>query len=168
LKRKLQGLPSHRLRCGKPERTRGIVIEVTAAATMARLHGEKLRLCDALESIADALPNVDRFSCLGMANSIVPLLRDSHRLEETVIFPAYEAASSLTGADFSSTSRLRAEHVEDECFADEVTEQLLGIGRGRAVENAEALGFMLRGFFESLRRHIAFEREHILPRIVDR
>lgn len=31
--------------------------------------------------------------------------------------------------------------------------------------NAEAIGFMLRGFFEGLRRHIAFEREHVLPMI---
>ncbi|TFF20657.1 hemerythrin domain-containing protein [Jiella endophytica] len=28
---------------------------------------------------------------------------------------------------------------------------------------AEALGYMLRGFFEGLRRHIAFEEEHLLP-----
>ena len=28
---------------------------------------------------------------------------------------------------------------------------------------AEALGYMLRGFFEGLRRHIAFEEEHLVP-----
>jgi hypothetical protein len=39
---------------------------------------------------------------------------------------------------------LRAGHVEDECFAGEVTEILLAIGRGETVENAEAVGFMLR------------------------
>ncbi|MBZ9798521.1 hemerythrin domain-containing protein [Mesorhizobium sp. ES1-4] len=133
---------------------------------MMRLHDEKLRLCEALESIADTLPNVDRFSCLGTANRIVPLLRDIHLFEEAVIFPVYEAALTGAEASFQSISRLRAEHIEDECFADEVTEQLLGIGHGRPIGNAEALGFMLRGFFESLRRHIAFEREHVLPRII--
>ncbi|TIT74091.1 MAG: hemerythrin domain-containing protein, partial [Mesorhizobium sp.] len=65
----------------------------------------------------------------------------------------------------ASIQRLRAEHVEDECFADEITEILLAIGHGERVDNAEAIGFMLRGFFESLRRHIAFEREHVLPLI---
>ncbi|TIU16029.1 MAG: hemerythrin domain-containing protein, partial [Mesorhizobium sp.] len=57
---------------------------------MKRAHREKLQLCDALEKIADALPNVDRLKCLGTANAIVPLLRNIHQYEETIIFPAYE------------------------------------------------------------------------------
>ncbi|WP_348627026.1 hemerythrin domain-containing protein [Mesorhizobium sp. M3A.F.Ca.ET.080.04.2.1] len=132
---------------------------------MRRAHREKLRLCDALEKLADALPNVDRLQCLGVANTIVPLLREIHRYEETVVFPAYEAALTLAESKLASTNRLRAEHLEDECYADELTEALLAIGHGDRIENAEAVGFMLRGFFESVRRHIAFEREHILPRI---
>ena len=39
----------------------------------------------------------------------------------------------------------------------------MAIGHGAGVENPEAVGFMLRGLFETLRRHIAFEREHVLP-----
>ncbi|WP_245520457.1 hemerythrin domain-containing protein, partial [Mesorhizobium sp. M4B.F.Ca.ET.200.01.1.1] len=66
--------------------------EVVPAAVMKRAHREKLQLGDALERIADALPSVDRLKCLGTANAIVPLLRDIHRYEETVIFPAYEEA----------------------------------------------------------------------------
>lgn len=103
--------------------------------------------------------------CLGTANAIVPLLRNIHQYEETIIFPAYEVATSGGNANLASTRRLRAEHVEDECFAGEVTEILLAVGHGETVENAEAVGFMLRGFFESMRRHIAFEREHVLPAI---
>ncbi|MER9722669.1 MULTISPECIES: hemerythrin domain-containing protein [unclassified Mesorhizobium] len=132
---------------------------------MKRAHLEKLQLCDALERIADTLPRVDSLACLAAANAIVPLLRNIHQYEETVIFPAYEAALTGSDANLVSTRRLRAEHVEDECFAGEVTEILLAIGHGETVENAEAVGFMLRGFFESLRRHIAFEREHVLPMI---
>ncbi|ESY72917.1 hemerythrin domain-containing protein [Mesorhizobium sp. M1050] len=132
---------------------------------MKRAHQEKLQLCDALERIADTLPRVDCLSCLAAANAIVPLLRNVHQYEETVIFPVYEAASTSSDANRASIRRLRAEHVEDECFAGEVTEILLAIGHGETVENAEAIGFMLRGFFEGLRRHIAFEREHVLPLI---
>jgi hemerythrin-like domain-containing protein len=144
--------------------------EAVPAAVMKRAHREKLQLCDALERIADALPSVDRLKCLGTANAIVPLLRNIHRYEETVIFPAYDAALTGSGANLASTRRLRAEHVEDECFASEVTEILLAIGHGETVENPETIGFMLRGLFENLRRHIAFEREHVLPMIgiVDR
>lgn len=139
--------------------------EAVPAALMRRAHLEKLQLCDALERIADTLPRVDCLACLAAANAIVPLLRNIHQYEETVIFPAYEAALTSSDANLASTRRLRAEHVEDECFAGEVTEILLAIGHGEKVDNAEAVGFMLRGFFESLRRHIAFEREHVLPMI---
>ncbi|QKD20241.1 hemerythrin domain-containing protein [Mesorhizobium sp. NZP2077] len=140
-------------------------MQVASSAVMRRAHMEKLQLCDALESIADTLPKVDALACLTAANAIVPLLRDSHRYEETVIFPAYETALASSEANLDSARRLRAEHVEDECFAGEVTEILLAIGHGKTIDNAEAVGFMLRGFFESLRRHIAFEREHVLPMI---
>lgn len=139
--------------------------EAVPTAVMRRAHDEKLRLCDALEKIADALPGVDRMICLSTANSIVPLLRNIHQYEEAIIFPAYEEAVVGSEANLASTRRLRAEHVEDECFAGEVTEILLAIGHGEAVENPEAIGFMLRGLFENLRRHIAFEREHVLPMI---
>jgi hypothetical protein len=143
--------------------------KTVSAAVMKRGHLEKLQLCDSLEGIADNLPRVDRLACLAAANAIVPLLREVHRYEETLIFPAYEAAMASKDSKDSkdskpaSTRRLRVEHVEDECFACEVTEILLRIGHGGTVENPETLGFMLRGFFESLRRHIAFEREHVLP-----
>ncbi|NJM42689.1 MAG: hypothetical protein HC853_19095 [Anaerolineae bacterium] len=35
----------------------------------------------------------------------------------------------------------------------------------RKQEVMNQVGYMLRGFFECLRRHIAFEREHILPKL---
>lgn len=133
---------------------------------MKRAHAEKLRICETLEAIADALPRaVDPIACLRVANALLPTLRRIHRYEEDVVFPAYEAARGGSASGEGSIRRLRAEHVEDECFADEVTEILMGLGHGKPVENAEAVGFMLRGLFETMRRHIAFEAEHILPAI---
>jgi hemerythrin-like domain-containing protein len=148
-----------------PNEADGQQMEALPAAIMKRAHFEKLRLCEALEEIGDSLPDdVDRLKCLGIANLLVPLLRDVHRYEEKVIFPAYEMATGR-GSEDSTIRRLLAEHVEDECFAGEVTEVLLAIGHGGAITNADAVGFMLRGMFETLRRHIAFEREHVLPLI---
>ncbi|WP_363231986.1 hemerythrin domain-containing protein [Mesorhizobium sp.] len=72
---------------------------------MRRAHRQKLRLCDTLEQLADALPHVDRLQCLGVANSIVPLLRAIHRYEETVVFPAYEAALTLAESNLASIRR---------------------------------------------------------------
>jgi hemerythrin-like domain-containing protein len=59
--------------------------------------------------------------------------------------------------------RLRFEHCEDECFAEELTEALHALGSGDQKVNIEAVGYMLRGFFEAMRRHIAFESEMLLP-----
>ena len=129
---------------------------------VAEAHRRKLDMCAALEDIADSLPaNVDALKCLSVANALVPLLREIHHFEESVIFPIFEARR--TGAYALSAQRLRAEHVEDQAYAEELTEALMAIGHGTQVSNPEAVGFMLRGFFESTRRHVAFEREHVLP-----
>lgn len=135
-------------------------------ALAASAHDEMLRVCAALEEVADSLPaNVDRVKCMVIAAELEPLLRGVHRFEEEALFPAYAEALRMAGRDQASVERLMAEHVEDECFAAELTEALLDIGRGGAPCNPEALGFMLRGFFEGKRRHVAFEREHLLPMI---
>lgn len=137
--------------------------ETTPCLDMSRAHDRKLQLCDALESLADTLPfQVDRMTCLTIAATLVPLLRESHRYEEEIVFPAF-ASSGDGEARARSISRLKSEHVEDECSAQDLTDALLAIGHGSDIENPEALGFMLRALFEALRRHIAFEREHVLP-----
>ena len=41
--------------------------------------------------------------------------------------------------------------------------KLVCLGHGGAIDNPEALGFMLRAFFDTVRRHIAFEREYVFP-----
>jgi hemerythrin-like domain-containing protein len=129
---------------------------------MRRLHAAKLELCAALEVIADDLPaRIDRFRCLTIASNLVPLLRACHRLEEEAVFPAFVARCGETAV----IARLKTEHLEDECSAEELTEMLLAIGHGEAIANPEAFGYMLRAFFEAARRHIAFERDHILATI---
>ena len=131
---------------------------------MRRAHRHQLVLCDAIEGIADRLPaNADPIQCLRIASMLVPLLRGIHRYEEEVIFRSFETLSPDGESSARSIQRLRAEHVEDECLADEITEALLAIGHGDQVRNPEALGYMMRTFFETTRRHVAFEREHILP-----
>jgi hypothetical protein len=122
-----------------------------------------------MEAIADALPAVDRLRCLQLANQLVPLLREAHRYEEEEVFPIFERDGGLgLMARIASVRRLKAEHIEDECAAQDLTELLLEIGHGGPIANPEALGFMLRAFFDTLRRHIAFEREHVVPIVAER
>lgn len=129
-------------------------------------HAEMLRLCSLLEEVADSLPaNIDSRRCLMLAEELEPLVRGVHRFEEEVLFPAYARILDAQERGHDSLDRLLAEHAEDECFAGEVAEALMLLGRQGTVDNPEAMGFMLRAFFEGQRRHIAFEREHVLPEV---
>lgn len=137
----------------------------TSLEWLQRAHTEQLALCDVLEEIADSLPaNIDARKCLEAANALNPLIKGVHSYEETVLFPWLESSVEIQPALRETLHRLKFEHCEDACFAEELTDTLTRLGRGERV-NMEATGYMLRGFFESLRRHIAFEREHILSNI---
>lgn len=134
-------------------------------ATLRKAHIDQLALCDRLEEIADSLPDqVNRQKCIYAARALGPLTRGVHQFEEDVIFPLFASHMSDDPDVAETLNRLRFEHCEDECFAEELTEALHDLGVGRADMNIEATGYMLRGFFEAMRRHIAFENEYILRR----
>lgn len=131
-------------------------------ALMHHAHATKLAVCDRLEAIADGLPsNVSRHECESVARSIGPLLESAHRFEEDSVFPLCEALSGHSLAVAGALERLRAEHREDASYGEEVAEALLQFVSGQGGLGAETLGFMLRGFFGALRRHIAFERDYV-------
>ena len=133
---------------------------------MGRAHAQKLKLCAALETIADDLPSrVDRLQCLSVASSLLPLLRECHKFEEEIVFPVFARGRGRGGSEI--VERLIAEHLQDGCAAEDLSEALLAYGHGQPIENPEAFGYMLRALFESMRRHIAFERYHVLPAVTD-
>ncbi len=121
----------------------------------------QLSLCNDLEEIADSLPDhVDTMKCRHMATALLPMIHRLHHFEETVLFPRVERRSRSI-AQKEMLDRLRCEHLEDQGYGEELTETLLRLANRQPV-NIEAAGYMLRGFFAGLRRHIAFERTHIL------
>lgn len=137
---------------------------VPPCVRMASAYASKQDLCDRLEALADSLPfQPDRLECVRIATVLLPLLRDVHRYEEELLFPAFERGSTSAPAGGMTVRRLTSDHLQDECAAEEITEKLLWIGRGGETDNPEALGSMLRTFLETMRRHIAFEREQIIP-----
>lgn len=136
-------------------------------AWLHRAHGEQLALCRELEDIADSLPaSINRQKCIYAAKALGPLIKGIHHYEETVLFPMSQRDPDAAVHLESTLERLKFEHCEDECFAEELTDALLKLGSGERV-NMEAVGYMLRGFFEGMRRHIAFEQEHLLQGITD-
>lgn len=118
-------------------------------------------LCDNLELVADELagePN--RQTCLHIARALPAAIAEAHCFEETYVFPIWRTAFPNQG---ETMSRLWLEHVSDKSYADELAEALRDHVAGRGQIGTEALGYMLRGFFEGLRRHLAFERDHVIP-----
>ena len=137
--------------------------DISGMAWLKGAQSAQLDLCTELEGIADSLPSeVDRKKCTEAAHVIGPLTHNVHRYEEDVVFPWI--ASKLGGRpDLADTiERLKHEHFEDECFIEELTDALLRLGSGDKTLNAEVVGYMLRGFFTGIRRHIAFERELLM------
>jgi hemerythrin-like domain-containing protein len=125
-----------------------------------------LALCDRLEQVADDLPGrVDRQDCLILSRAIGPMLNRIQHFEETEIFPVLLEWPALHGELLETIERLKLEHQVDACYAEDVQDMLHGLGEGRPHISSDAAGFMLRGFFESLRRHVAHELQLIVPLI---
>ncbi len=136
-------------------------------AKQLEFHLEKQdALCNAIEEIADTLPDdIDPQRCLRLAMSVLPLVHAAHRFEEEILFDTLREVNGQDSQLDQIFERLHGEHFEDESFAEEISECLREIASGTQV-NFEKAGYMMRGFFEGLRRHIAFERDHLLPMLV--
>ena len=137
--------------------------DIGAIAWLEQAHRAQLDLCHELEEIADSLPaGIERQKCIDAAGAIGPLTKGIHKYEETVLFP-WIAQNVQSPPELATTlERLKLEHCEDECFAEELVDALIKLGAGDESINAETIGYMLRGFFVGTRRHIAFEREHLM------
>lgn len=134
------------------------------ALTLQHHLQEQARFCDRLETMADRLPDaIDERDCLLMAQNVVPLIKRAHDFEERIVYPLLLSLPDTAEDLKSSIERLKFEHLGDEEFAGDLGASLRQFVTNRGATNVESLAWMLRGFFESVRRHIAFEREHILP-----
>lgn len=122
---------------------------------------EQLDLCRKLEEFADSLPsNVDTQAAAVLAKDLPATLRRCHRLEETFVFPTL----MNTGVEVQPIlHRLRREHQEDEDHAGDVCDSIKVFIAARNWDSAGELGYMLRCLFMSLQRHLAFDRDHLLP-----
>lgn len=121
-------------------------------------------MCLELENIADGLPNqIDAHSCLSTAQQLLPLVKLAHGFEEEQLFPALLARPASADGLPETIERLKFEHWGDEDFAEQVYHQIRAYVAKPEPSLVEPLAWTLRGFFQSMRRHIAFEREFLLP-----
>lgn len=142
---------------------RGPISEIRhrGAARFETCLAQQIDLCCALETLADALPSrVDTRAATLLAETLQETLHRCHQMEESFIFPALLAAHP----DMLSTiTRLRAEHVEDEEQACEVKDAILNFVILQKRKDVEEFGYLLRGLFVALRRHLAFDQDYVLP-----
>ncbi len=129
-----------------------------------REHLAERSLCDVLELIADDLLGpldltLTRRSVTGLRRCV-----KRHRiLEEGYFYPVLTNRLRRGELDADLLEQIRGEHASDQSLAYDTADQLeRALARGRA-ENPEMLGYMLHGFFECRRRHIAWEDAVVLP-----
>jgi hemerythrin-like domain-containing protein len=133
-------------------------------AYLAYDHKAQRALADLLESVADSLPDGVNQASVALAAS---LLRDSvvrrATLEEAALFPLIEAQA----ADGSPVRRavVLARREQRDCAgrAIELAEELDQLAQTGRARNPDALGFMLRAYFDGLRRHLDWIDVAILP-----
>ena len=133
---------------------------IGSSAELRQAFNSQIGLCDELEQLADALPKCDRQQCLRVARLIRPLVTQSHKVEKAIVFPQLVARLAEGSA---LVEAIRIDHLEDEYFADEVADHLLLMGLGHAGLEPEAVGYMLRAFFDSVRRRIRHEQALLGP-----
>lgn len=134
-----------------------LVKSLAPFTALSSTHGTIIGLCDALEAVADSLPgNIDLQSCRCLSETLIPLLKLAQQREERQVFPVLRRR----GGSAETFDRLLYEHFEDLCCAEEASEALSKLARQEDV-NTEAVGYLLRGLFTMLRRHIAFEKQYL-------
>ncbi|MGO4685789.1 hemerythrin domain-containing protein [Hyphomicrobium sp. 2TAF46] len=127
-------------------------------------HALQLELCDLLESMADNLPTKLDPALAVIAISILKGSVKAHtKFEEDALFPLLRERLSPNDTVVQALACLSQEHERDEDSADELAEALKDALQSRAPQNPETLGYILRGYFESQRRHIAWEDSVVLP-----
>ena len=126
---------------------------------LERCYGQLVSWCDLLEAIADFLPcQVDQRLWDMITNGLVPLLLFSHKLEQDILSTGLELI--MTRDEFiAAKERRRTSRLLDYDAAEELVETLGSLKEGRCQLSWDAVGFQLRAFFGSLRRHIRSERE---------
>ena len=121
------------------------------------------RLCDLLEAIADALPGAVDLATAEAAAFFLRTHYPAHfAAEDAVLFPALLGGLGRGSALASAVEQARAEHEVDLEAAREIADCLDDLARGERI-SPDAVGYMLRGFFEAQRRHISWEERVLFP-----
>lgn len=148
------------------EMTLNIEDPISVKETLLQHHNILMALCSNLERVADSLPDITNTQeCLMICRDIFPKVKKAHDFEEKILFPLLNEGETDSKNLDKNLERLCYEHWEDESFAEEISDVFRAYIDKPEKKDAEKLSYMLRGFFEGIRRHIAFETEYLLPKL---
>lgn len=126
-------------------------------------HQRLTLLCDVLESIADELPGASHSLCSMAAKILKHELPVHHVIEDECLFPVLRKRVRPEDNLDAIFTQLEAEHASDDSYSKDLIECLESMGQGVEPANPEMVGYMLRAFFESYRRHMALEERLLFP-----
>jgi hemerythrin-like domain-containing protein len=133
-------------------------------AYLAHDHATQRALADLLEGVADGLPDgVDRRAAALGGHSLRMLAARRWALEEQALFPLIESRAPENAPARRAIAIARREHRETAGRAIELADELDALADSGRARNPDALGFMLRAFFDGLRRHLDWTEAAILP-----
>ena len=121
-----------------------------------------LRLCAGLEKIADGLPGTGHQPRTGKVLAFLEAAFARHVfLNEKCLFPLIRSLEEKNEPVELMLRELEFEHSADRGLIVEILSAYMG--RNSRNAGLEALGYLLRSFFENYRRHCAWERTTLYP-----
>ncbi len=121
-----------------------------------------LRLCTALEKIADGLPGSGKHDKTAKVLAFLDKAFARHVfIHEKCLFPLIRSLEDKREPVELVLQQLEFEHAADHELIVEITSAFMG-SANRGVE-AQMLGYLLRAFFENYRRHCFWERNILYP-----
>lgn len=132
--------------------------EAEAGSTIDGEHRMVRDLCNELEVIADGLPALPQPHQLVAVSAALRAGIPAHCRHEEAELRQHLQSSAVTPSWILVALRcLEDEHRENETLGHELAEALEEIVEENRIRNAEALGYMLRMYFQTLRRHLIWE-----------
>jgi hypothetical protein len=116
-------------------------------------------LCDRLEAIADGLPGLPSFEERQQLARQLTTLITPHQAQEDDLLESLLPPEGASAVERSLVERIRGQHIMDAVHAQDLGAALEA---ARPDGDPEALGYMLRCFFDGCRRAMAFEELTLL------
>jgi len=132
-------------------------------ALLERDQKRLLRLCNALETIADALPGGRPERTAKILAFLDKAYARHVFLHEKYLFPLVRSLEEKKEPAEQCLRQLEFEHAADHGLIAEITSAFMSCSGGDSKMETHMLGYLLRSFFENCRRHCAWERNVLYP-----